>query len=141
MRLIAVPLGFGLVSLAQLFVVATMGMALSVNTTGGVNDAQRLIEALFSPGCGNRLLLTGTEADWLQRYFYLEEIDHRVLSNPEGEILDEHDGVRLDTFLAALISVGIGSIVYIVYAFAARRSALTAVSSGSGVRRKSRFLR
>jgi DNA-binding MarR family transcriptional regulator/GNAT superfamily N-acetyltransferase len=27
-------------------------------------------------------------ADWLQRYFYLEEIDHRVLSNPEGEILD-----------------------------------------------------
>ena len=26
-------------------------------------------------------------ADWLQRYFYLEEIDHRVLSNPEEEIL------------------------------------------------------
>jgi ribosomal protein S18 acetylase RimI-like enzyme len=26
-------------------------------------------------------------ADWLQRYFYLEEVDHRVLSDPEGEIL------------------------------------------------------
>jgi ribosomal protein S18 acetylase RimI-like enzyme/DNA-binding MarR family transcriptional regulator len=27
-------------------------------------------------------------ADWLQHYFYLEEIDHQVLSNPEGEILE-----------------------------------------------------
>jgi ribosomal protein S18 acetylase RimI-like enzyme/predicted transcriptional regulator len=26
-------------------------------------------------------------AAWLRRYFYLEEIDHRVLSNPEDEIL------------------------------------------------------
>ncbi|OJX53858.1 GNAT family N-acetyltransferase [Devosia sp. 66-22] len=26
-------------------------------------------------------------ADWLRRYFYLEEVDHRVLSNPEQEIL------------------------------------------------------
>ena len=26
-------------------------------------------------------------ADWLQRYFYLEETDHRVLSDPEGEII------------------------------------------------------
>jgi len=26
-------------------------------------------------------------ADWLTRYFYLEEVDHRVLSDPEGEIL------------------------------------------------------
>ncbi|MCQ4167334.1 bifunctional helix-turn-helix transcriptional regulator/GNAT family N-acetyltransferase [Tahibacter sp. P2K] len=26
-------------------------------------------------------------ADWLRKYFYLEEIDHRVLSDPEGEIL------------------------------------------------------
>lgn len=26
-------------------------------------------------------------ADWLRRYFYLEEVDQRVLSNPEGEIL------------------------------------------------------
>lgn len=26
-------------------------------------------------------------AEWLQRFFYLEEIDHRVLSNPEAEIL------------------------------------------------------
>lgn len=26
-------------------------------------------------------------ADWLRQYFYLEEIDHRVLSDPEGEIL------------------------------------------------------
>ncbi|AVP98529.1 GNAT family N-acetyltransferase [Ahniella affigens] len=27
-------------------------------------------------------------AEWLERYFYLEEIDHRVLNNPESEILD-----------------------------------------------------
>lgn len=27
-------------------------------------------------------------AEWLQRYFYLEEIDHRVLNNPEAEILE-----------------------------------------------------
>jgi ribosomal protein S18 acetylase RimI-like enzyme/DNA-binding transcriptional ArsR family regulator len=27
-------------------------------------------------------------ADWLRRYFYLEAIDHRVLSNPEAEILE-----------------------------------------------------
>jgi DNA-binding MarR family transcriptional regulator/GNAT superfamily N-acetyltransferase len=27
-------------------------------------------------------------ADWLRRYFYLEEIDHRVLSQPETEILE-----------------------------------------------------
>jgi ribosomal protein S18 acetylase RimI-like enzyme/DNA-binding transcriptional ArsR family regulator len=26
-------------------------------------------------------------ADWLRRYFYLEEIDHRVLSHPEEEII------------------------------------------------------
>jgi ribosomal protein S18 acetylase RimI-like enzyme len=26
-------------------------------------------------------------ADWLQKYFYIEEIDHQVLSNPEEEIL------------------------------------------------------
>jgi ribosomal protein S18 acetylase RimI-like enzyme/DNA-binding MarR family transcriptional regulator len=26
-------------------------------------------------------------ADWLRRYFYLEEVDQRVLSNPEAEIL------------------------------------------------------
>jgi len=26
-------------------------------------------------------------ADWLQRYFHIEEVDHRVLSNPEQEIL------------------------------------------------------
>jgi DNA-binding MarR family transcriptional regulator/predicted GNAT family N-acyltransferase len=26
-------------------------------------------------------------ADWLRKYFFLEEIDHRVLSDPEGEIL------------------------------------------------------
>lgn len=26
-------------------------------------------------------------ADWLNKYFYMEEIDHRVLSNPEDEIL------------------------------------------------------
>jgi ribosomal protein S18 acetylase RimI-like enzyme len=25
---------------------------------------------------------------WLRKYFYVEEIDHRVLSNPEGEILE-----------------------------------------------------
>lgn len=29
----------------------------------------------------------GLNAEWLQRYFYLEEIDHRVLNNPESEIL------------------------------------------------------
>ncbi|MCB1606813.1 MAG: GNAT family N-acetyltransferase [Xanthomonadales bacterium] len=27
-------------------------------------------------------------AEWLQRYFYIEEIDHRVLSHPEAEILE-----------------------------------------------------
>ncbi len=27
-------------------------------------------------------------ADWLRKYFQLEEIDHRVLSNPESEILE-----------------------------------------------------
>jgi DNA-binding MarR family transcriptional regulator/ribosomal protein S18 acetylase RimI-like enzyme len=26
-------------------------------------------------------------AAWLRKYFYLEEIDHRILSNPEGEII------------------------------------------------------
>lgn len=26
-------------------------------------------------------------ADWLRKYFYLEEIDHRVLSNPEDELI------------------------------------------------------
>ena len=26
-------------------------------------------------------------ADWLERFFHVEEVDHRVLSNPEGEIL------------------------------------------------------
>lgn len=27
-------------------------------------------------------------ADWLEKYFYIEEIDHRVLSNPEQSILE-----------------------------------------------------
>ena len=27
-------------------------------------------------------------AEWLRKYFYIEEIDERVLSNPEGEILE-----------------------------------------------------
>jgi Tfp pilus assembly protein PilV len=35
----------GLVSLAQLFVVATLGNTYAVTTSGGINDAQRLIEA------------------------------------------------------------------------------------------------
>jgi len=26
-------------------------------------------------------------ADWLRRFFHIEEVDHRVLSNPEGEVL------------------------------------------------------
>ena len=25
---------------------------------------------------------------WLRKYFHVEEIDHRVLSNPEGEVLE-----------------------------------------------------
>ena len=31
-------------------------------------------------------------AAWLKRYFYLEEIDHRVLSEPETEILAHGGG-------------------------------------------------
>lgn len=38
-------LSVGLVSLAQLFVVATMGNSYAVTTSGGVNDAQRLVES------------------------------------------------------------------------------------------------
>lgn len=36
----------GLMSLAQLFVVSTLNNALAINTSGAVNDSQRLIEAL-----------------------------------------------------------------------------------------------
>lgn len=38
-------LSVGLVSLAQLFVVATIGNSFAVTTSGGINDAQRLVEA------------------------------------------------------------------------------------------------
>lgn len=38
-------LSVGLVSLAQLFVVATVGNSFAVTTSGGINDAQRLVEA------------------------------------------------------------------------------------------------
>lgn len=38
-------LSVGLVSLAQLFVIATMGNSYAVTTSGGINDAQRLVEA------------------------------------------------------------------------------------------------
>ncbi len=41
----SVVLTVGLVSLAQLFVISTMNLSSSVSTSGGVNDAQRLIEA------------------------------------------------------------------------------------------------
>lgn len=37
-------------------------------------------------------------AAWLQKYFYLEEIDHRVLSNPEQEIL-AHNGTIMFALL------------------------------------------
>jgi ribosomal protein S18 acetylase RimI-like enzyme/DNA-binding MarR family transcriptional regulator len=44
-------------------------------------------------------------ADWLRRYFYLEEIDHQVLSNPEGEILEPGGAI----FFALLDGAAVGT--------------------------------
>lgn len=45
MMIAILVLTVGLVSLAQLFTVATLNNMLAVTTSGGVNDAQRLVEA------------------------------------------------------------------------------------------------
>jgi len=44
-------------------------------------------------------------AEWLRKYFYIEEIDERVLSNPEGEIIDAGGEV----FFALLGDVVVGT--------------------------------
>jgi ribosomal protein S18 acetylase RimI-like enzyme/DNA-binding MarR family transcriptional regulator len=44
-------------------------------------------------------------ADWLQRYFYLEKIDYRVLTNPEREILEQGGAI----FFAIVDDVVVGT--------------------------------
>lgn len=50
---------------------------------GAARDALRIVP--YAPALAPHFLRLN-EA-WLRRYFYVEEIDHRVLSNPEPEIL------------------------------------------------------
>lgn len=49
------------------------------------SDAANLQVVGFDPAL--REYFYRLNADWLRKYFYLEEIDHRVLSEPEAEIL------------------------------------------------------
>jgi len=49
------------------------------------NAAAELKVIAFQPEL--RAYFYSLNADWLQKFFYLEEIDHRILSNPEEEIL------------------------------------------------------
>ena len=68
MLIATLVLSIGLVSLAQLFIVATLNNAFTVNISAGVNDAQRMIEvfrieAASSPDGINSSLITSSSYD------------------------------------------------------------------------------
>lgn len=50
------------------------------------NDRAAVRIVPFAPGLREHFYRLNE--DWLRKYFYVEEVDHRVLSNPESEILE-----------------------------------------------------
>lgn len=61
-------------------------LADSIIARAAANDRSALRIVPFSPALRDHFYRLN-EA-WLRKYFYVEEIDHRVLSNPETEILE-----------------------------------------------------
>jgi DNA-binding MarR family transcriptional regulator/ribosomal protein S18 acetylase RimI-like enzyme len=61
----------------------TLGAAIVERCAAVDRAAVRIVP--FAPGLREHFYRLN--AAWLQKYFYLEEVDHRVLSNPEREIL------------------------------------------------------
>lgn len=86
----------------------------------------------FAPQYADAFLQLNQE--WLEKYFWVEEIDHVVLSDPQGEIID-HGGYILFAKLgddiigtAALKHQGDGT-------FELTKMAVTATQQGAGVGR------
>uniref|UniRef100_UPI0021481077 bifunctional helix-turn-helix transcriptional regulator/GNAT family N-acetyltransferase n=1 Tax=Tahibacter caeni TaxID=1453545 RepID=UPI0021481077 len=60
-------------------------LAAAIVARSAAGDSRRVRVVGFDPALRDHFYRLN--ADWLRRYFYLEEIDHRVLSDPEGELL------------------------------------------------------
>jgi DNA-binding MarR family transcriptional regulator len=65
--------------------VLTPELASGILAQAAANDRSALRIVPFSPNL--RAHFYRLNEAWLRKYFYVEEIDHRVLSNPENEIL------------------------------------------------------
>lgn len=61
----------------------TLADAIVARSQAVDRDAVRVV--VFDPALREHFYRLN--ADWLRKYFYLEEIDHRVLSNPEEELI------------------------------------------------------
>ncbi len=61
------------------------GLAEAIAARCQAGDSARVRVVGFDPALREHFYRLN--ADWLRKYFYLEAIDHRVLSDPEGEIL------------------------------------------------------
>jgi ribosomal protein S18 acetylase RimI-like enzyme len=63
------------------------GLAEAIAARCQARDSARVRVVVFDPALREHFYRLN--ADWLRKYFYLEAIDHRVLSDPESEILAE----------------------------------------------------
>ncbi len=86
----------------------------------------------FAPQYADAFLRLNLE--WLEKYFWVEEIDHIVLSDPQGEIID-HGGYILFAILGDSV-VGTAALKHYGDAtFELTKMAVTAAHQGAGVGR------
>ena len=86
----------------------------------------------FAPQYADAFLRLNLE--WLEKYFWVEEIDHIVLSDPQGEIID-HGGYILFARLGDSV-VGTAALKHYGDAtFELTKMAVTAAHQGAGVGR------
>lgn len=77
----------------------TLAEAIAARTTEVDRDAVRIVA--FDPALAEHFYRLN--AEWLRKYFYLEEIDHRVLSNPYDELVAPGGEVLFATLGDAVI--------------------------------------
>ncbi|HSX62575.1 MAG TPA: bifunctional helix-turn-helix transcriptional regulator/GNAT family N-acetyltransferase [Tahibacter sp.] len=74
-----------LATLARFETVLDPGLPAAIVARSQATDSARVRVVGFDPALREHFYRLN--ADWLRKYFYLEEIDHRVLSDPEGELI------------------------------------------------------
>lgn len=72
-------------TLAQFETLLDPGLGAAIARQCADNDRANVRIVGFEPALREHFYRLN--ADWLRKYFYLEEVDHRVLSDPEGQIL------------------------------------------------------